>query len=207
MNTPHSSKKILTKNPLEILRESTREVTEIGKREVIDPMAKEFLDQLLARKRRTFSGELTRGDSLEMREVTRGERAEKEKQAQQLAFERRLLEEERVLVERKGNELAVQINAIQTEVVKVAQVTPNLSREIQIAAFQAPVNPDIYDKFFLTRIYEFILSFRKNIESAQEWLVTANGRASKKNVWGQNYKKHGARYLLSGEHYSGRSAA
>ena len=207
MNTPHSSKKILTKNPLELLREGTREVTEIGRRELVDPMAREFLDQLLSRKRKTFSGELSRGDTLDMKEVTIGVRAQKEKHAQQIAFERQLLEEERILVERKGAELSLQINAIHAEVMKVAQLTPNLSREIQIASFQAPVHPDVYDKFFLTRILEFILSFRKNIESAHEWLSTANGRASKKNVWGQNYKKHGAKYLLSGEHYSGRSAA
>jgi hypothetical protein len=200
-------KKILTPNPLEILRESVKESAETTKREILSPFRKEFLDQILSRPRKTYSGELTPGQPLEMKDVFTGNREIKERESKVQRVELRLREEEMMLVSRRSNELSLQIEAIHDEVSKIAHATPQLSKELELAAIMAPNDPSSYQLFFLKHVLSFIMSFRKNIENASVWFNTANGRAAKKNVWGANYKKYGARYLLSGEHYSGRAAA
>ncbi len=205
---PLKSKKHIPqfKNPLESLRESSTEITKTVSNEVFRPMSKEFMDQILGRKRK-FHGEILPGESIEMRSVLTGKQTETDKLKQQVILERRLREEDRILVERKGNELKLQIEAIKIEVTKLATATPRLSREVDVASFQATASVSMYELFFLQQLFKFIRSFREHIEDAQLWLGTVNARAHKKNVWGANYKKYGAKYLLSGEHYSGRSSA
>src|SRR3989344_4099073 len=184
--------------PLELLRE-------VG-REQIDPIPAEMARQLFGRREKNFSGEIMPGEAVEMREVYSGKAQINETLQKQLTLERQLRIEDKVLIERRTNELRIQIKAIHEEIIKLAQVTPQLTQELQVAAFQAPVEPSAYELFFLQRIFEFIKSFRKKIEDANIWLSCANRRARRKNVWGQNYKKYGAKYLLSGEHYLQRSA-
>lgn len=156
--------------------------------------------------KRVASAEIEMGGSLEMSELLAGKVDENKKLQQQVILERQLREQEKVFVERKTNELKVQIEAIRAEVVKVAEATPRLAREIDNAAFAVNSAPSEYELNFLQVLFEFIKSFRKRIESANEWLTISNRRAAKKNAWGANYKKHGAKYLLSGEHYLQRSA-
>jgi len=131
---------------------------------------------------------------------------EVKKAKKQVSFERRLLEEERVQVEKKTNELRMQLTAIREEILFLAQKTEDLAEETQVAAFQAPVEPGIYHVIFFEKLLEFVKSFRRKIEEASIWLHAVNRRAARKNVWGANYKKSGAKYLLSGEHYLQRSA-
>ncbi|KKS77624.1 MAG: hypothetical protein UV74_C0013G0186 [Candidatus Woesebacteria bacterium GW2011_GWB1_43_14] len=198
MNDKNKRKKNLgvVTNPIEVLRE-----------ELFEKSPRSFANQLFGRIPIARSGEIHPGESLEFSQVYSGEREKQEKTISQLTFEKRLLKEEKELIETKTNELRLQIQAIQVEVVKFARVTPQLSRETEIAAIQVGSAPSKYELFFLERIFSFIQSFRVNIEQATEWLSTANKRAAKKNRWGANYKKYGAKYLLSGEHYSSRSAA
>lgn len=193
------------KNPLESLRDTATGSGDLVSRELIRPMADEFISQLFGR--RKFTGELTPGEGVEMKSVLTGKQTEIDKAKHQVSLERQLLQEEKVLVEKKSNELRVQIEAIQVQVTKLATATPRIAREIEIASFQTSVGVSIYELFFLKHIYKLIKDFNENIEKANVWFFQANQRAHKKNVWGANYKKHGAKYLLSGEHYSSRSAA
>ncbi len=193
-------------NPLEAIRDANRNSLGVINEELVKPLPKDIAKQLFGLTPRSFSGEINPGESLEMKEVFTGEREKNEETQKKLALERRLREEEKVLVERKTNELRIQIRAIHEEIIKLAEVTPNLSQEIQVAALAAPVAPSEYELNFLQHILEFIRSFRKKIEKASIWMASANRRAAKKNVWGAHYKKHGAKYLLSGEHYLTRSA-
>jgi hypothetical protein len=59
---------------------------------------------------------------------------------------------------------------------------------------------------FFEKLLEFVKSFRKKINQSNVWLSSANKRAGKKGSWKSNYQQHGAKYLLSGEHYVARSA-
>ena len=205
-NSNSSNTKKPFSSPQELLREASRESVNTLKKELVDPFPAEIARQLFARREKSFSGEIMPGEAVEMREVYSGKAQKDQLLQKQLILERRLRHEDQVLIERRTNELRIQVKAIHEEVVKLAQVTPQLAKEVQVAAFQVPVEPSSYELFFLQRIFEFIKSFRKKIEDAGVWLASANRRARRKNVWGQHYKKYGAKYLLSGEHYLQRSA-
>ncbi len=168
----------------------------------------DFMEQLLGIKSvsKKFSGEIEPGEALDFSEVFSGKHEELARLRKQTVLERKLLEEEKVMIEKKSNELRLQLSAIREEIIVLAQNTENLAEETQIAAMQAPIEPGIYHVIFFEKLLEFINSFRKKIEEAGVWLHSVNTRASKKNMWGNQYKKHGAKYLLSGEHYLQRSA-
>ncbi len=192
-------------NPLEVLREGGNYAKNTLSEQIIMPGGRDILDQIFGQKQ-TYSGEIMPGETLEMKDLYSGKRQAEENTRLQIQTERRLRQEDSVYVEKRVRELRIQIQAIHEEVVQIAKATPELSREVKIAALQAPSSPSTYELFFLTHILEFLRSFRKKIENAGVWLQTANKRAQKKNVWGQNYKKSGSKYLLSGEHYLSRSA-
>lgn len=192
-------------NPLELLRDAGAQ----AKHDLLEPMPAEIARQIFGRipsANKHFSGEIMPGESVELKRVYNGQASEEEKLKKMYSMERNLRQEDQILVERRTNELRLQIKAIHEEVQKVAKATMQLSEEVKVAAFQAPVSESLYELYFLERIFEFIKSFRKKIENASVWLSSVNRKAQKKNMWGANYKKHGAKYLLSGEHYLQRSA-
>jgi hypothetical protein len=201
------SKKPLTQaNPLETLKDLGTGAAKSLKEDLIEKTPRDFMDQLFGPKPQKYSGEIFVGESLEIREIMTGEHEEKQRLRVQLTLERSLRLEEQSHINKKTNELKIQLKTIQEEVLILAQNTQGLSKEIQIATMQAPIEPGIYHLVFFEKLLEFIKSFRKKIEEASVWLHSTNTRAAKKNAWGARYKKHGAKYLLSGEHYLSRSA-
>ena len=154
---------------------------------------------------KNYSGEIAAGESIEINDIFSGRVEENENLKKRLSFGRRLKEEELTQKDEKINQLRVQLQAVMQETVTLVQVTQNLAEETQIAAMQAPVEPGIYHLFFFEKLLEFIQSFRKKVEEASSWLHSVNTRAQKKNYWNR-YKKHGSKFLLSGEHYLTRSA-
>jgi hypothetical protein len=131
---------------------------------------------------------------------------EENKQSQkQLFYERTLLAEEKALIEKKTGELRMELQQIMQEIQVIATAMPKTVEEVRTAQMQSVVNPGLYHIVFFERMLEFLKSFRRKIEHANSWLYTANRRAAKKSFWSM-YKQHGGKYLLSGEHYSQRSA-
>lgn len=195
---------------LESFKDISSNTTNVIKNDLLKETGKDFLKQLLGQRmaaQKNYSGEVGRGESLEMDSVYSGQREEHEKLQKQLSFERRLREEEQALISRKGNELKMQLNAIIQELVAVAKATPQLTEELEIAAAQAPANPGVYHLFFFEKILLFVKDYKRNIESASSWLHTTNSRAQKKSFWGQYKGKHGgASRLLSAEDFLQRSA-
>lgn len=164
------------------------------------------MDQMFDPKRGSkMSGEINAGESLSINEVFSGEREEKVKLQNQITFERRLREEEQIHVEKKTNELRIQLKVLMEEIVVLSKSTQELGTETQIASMQAPVEPGVYHLIFFQKLLEFIKSFRAKIEEAEVWLHAVNKRAQRKNYW-NSYKKHGGKFLLSSEHYLQRSA-
>jgi len=168
----------------------------------------DFVEQLIGVRPfgKSYSGEIEPGEAVNISEVFSGKREEIIKLKNQTILERKLLEEERVRVEKKSNELKMQLSAIREEIIVLAKRTENLAEETQVAAMQAPIEPGVYHVIFFEKLLEFINSFRKKVEEAGVWLHAVNKRASKKNKWGSNYKSFGSKYLLSSEHYLQRSA-
>jgi len=197
-NKSSSSKKTNKANPLEIVRDFSNEI--------IKPISQEAISQIFGEKTAHFKGEIYPGESLEISEVMSGRREQKENEQKSQILFNKLEKEERSLIEKRTGELKIEIQAIHKEIVEVAREMPQLERQVQIAAFQTPTSFGIADLFFLQSILKKIRDFRTHIHDARVWLEAANQRSAKKNRWGSNYKKSGAKYLLSGEHYLTRSA-
>ena len=170
-------------------------------------ISQDFLDQILARRQYAPrpANEIKVGESLRYGQAAHETFTAELKLRKQIAFERRLLEEERAETQKKTNELKVQLQALMQEAAFLAQSTQTLNESVKVAVLQAPAQPGIYHLFFFEKLIEFIQSFRQKIDSAAVWLTALNKRAEKKNYWTM-YKKKGASFLLSGEHYLQRSA-
>ncbi len=203
----NNSKNIKTPNPLEAMKSFGKD-TASEMRSEANKLSADFMQELLGIKaaNKNYSGEIVPGQPVDFAEVYSGKYEETIKINKQMAFERRLIQEERILVEKKTGELRMQLNAVREEILVLAQKTQDLSEETYVAAMQAPIEPGLYHVIFFEKLLDFIKSFRKKIEESAVWMHSLNVRARKKNVWGQNYKKGGASYLLSSEHYLQRSA-
>lgn len=176
------------------------------KNDLLGPTSEQFFDQIFGpRQAKKYSGEINAGESIEMGDVFSGKDEENKKLRAQISLERTLAQEEKSLVEKKANELRVQLQALTQEVMQLANSTQNVSEELKVAAIHAPANPGIYHVIFFEKLLEFLKSFRKKIDSASVWLHAVNKRAEKKNYWSM-YKKKGSSFLLAPDHYLQRSA-
>jgi hypothetical protein len=203
------AKNLQRANVLESIKDIGSSSARSIKSDLLGPSSEEFFSQLFGPKsEKKYSGELTPGESLEIKDVFSGKEEENQKLKSQLGLERRLAEEEKRRIEKKGNELKVQLHALMQEILALAKTTQNLGQEVEVAAMQAPANPGVYHVIFFEKLLEFLKSFRKKIESADIWLSASNKRAEKKNFWGiyKNKKLGGSKFLLSPDHYLQRSA-
>jgi len=201
-------KAIKNQNVLESLKGIGGGVKGSVQEDLIKKMPGDIFEQLFGSQigvGKNYSGEISAGEAIEIKDVFTGQAEENEKLRKRIGFERRLKEEELSVKDEKIGQLRMQLQAVMQETVTLVQVTQNLAEETQIAAMQAPVEPGIYHLFFFQNLLDFIQSFRKKVEEASVWLHSTNSRAQKKNYWAR-YKKHGSKFLLSGEHYLTRSA-
>jgi hypothetical protein len=151
------------------------------------------------------SGEISAGESLQMGDVMSGKEEENKKLRMQISMERQLSADEKRVTQEKSNDLKVQLQALMQEVQKVSASTQGFAEATQVAMMSAPAEPGVYHLTFFQNVLEFLQSFRKKIDLAATWLQSSNKRAEKKNYWNM-YKKKGASFLLSPDHYSQRSA-
>lgn len=200
-------KQIKTKNVLEAINEIGSQVVDTAKNEV-KATSDEFFRQLLGQQRllqEKRSGELPKGQSIQMNEVMSGQAERNKKLEEQIFFERRLFNEEKQETGKKLQDLRLRLHAIQQEATKLATSTQNLSEEVRTAVMQGSAGASEYQINFYENIISMIAAFRKKIDNAVVWMQGSNKRAEKKNFWSQ-YKKKGSSFLLSGETYSQRSA-
>lgn len=198
---------IKTKNVLEAINEIGSQVVDTAKNET-KAMSDEFFRQLLGQQkidRQKKSGEVSMGKPLEMNKVLSGEQEKNKKLQEQIFFERRLHNEESQETNKKLNELRLRLQAIQEEANKMVASTVGLSQEIKTAVMQGATTVSEYQISFYEDIIKTMISFRKKIDNAVLWMQGQNKRGEKKNYWSQ-YKKKGASFLLSPDHYSQRSA-
>ncbi len=198
---------IKSKNVLEAINEIGSQVVNTAKNEV-KATSDEFFRQLLGQQKalqQKRTGEIPAGKPLEIDKVMSGEQEKNKKLQDQVFFERRLFSEERQETNNKLNELRLRLKAIQEEANKIMASTVGLSQEIKTAVMKEVVNVSDYQINFYEDIIRTMLAFRKKIDSAVIWMQGQNKRGEKKNYWSQ-YKKKGASFLLSPDHYSQRSA-
>ncbi len=199
-------KQIRQGNILEALKDLGGGVGKTLTNDVVKETGAEFMRQLLGMRARTkLGGELERGQSFEPAKAMNGEYQQAQKMQKQVRFERRILEEEKSVIEKKNNELKLRLHAIAQEIQGVVLSTPKLARQVEVASLTATNAPGIYHVMFLEKMLEFLRSFKENIESASAWLAATNKRANKKNFWNQ-YKVQKGTALLNPETYNSRSA-
>ncbi len=191
-------------NVIEAFKDLGASTTTSLKQDLLAKMPEDFMEQLFGPQTQKKSGELIPGSSTELN-INPRENSEEYRLKTQISFERRLFQEEKLFVQKRTNELKMQLKVLTDEVILLAKSTQNLSTEVQLASMQATAEPGVYHLFFFERIVEFIRSFRSKIDDATLWMGTANKRAEKKNYWAK-YKKHGGKFLLSADHYLTRSA-
>ncbi len=192
------------KSPARLVQDIGKATTKSVKEDLVKGMGQDFVEQIFG-SAGGVSGEISAGQSLEMKDLVKS--PEHQKVEKQLNVERHLRREEQYLVETRQNELRMELKAIMVEIVKITKETGEMSEAVQVAAMQAPTKEGvgIYHIIFFKKFLKFLVSYRKKIENAKVWLHSQNRRAGQKG-WVTNYKKHGAKYLLSGEHYLSRSA-
>ncbi len=199
-------KQLRQTNILETLKDIGGGATKAFANDVVKETGSEFMRQLLGMRARTkASGDLGRGESLEPGKALTGEYQQQQKLQKQVRFERHILEEQKAEIEKKNNELRLQLHAITEEIKSVVATTPKLARQVEVASLTSTNDPGIYHLIFLANILEFLKSFRKNVENASQWLTATNKRANKRNFWNQ-YKVQKGVALLNPETYLQRSA-
>ncbi|MBN1263366.1 MAG: hypothetical protein JW991_03330 [Candidatus Pacebacteria bacterium] len=114
--------------------------------------------------------------------------------------------QERSVHRQQEQEAQLQIEGIRGELLKLAQTTEELAKEVKIAAIQAPVAPGVYHLNFLDRLRAFIIFMRKNIAESRHWLAMCNQRSKKKSHYWQQVKKSGSKFMLSQERYMATQA-
>ncbi|WKZ25786.1 MAG: DUF5660 domain-containing protein [bacterium] len=202
-----AQKQIKTKNILESINDIGSQVVQTAQNET-KQISEDFFRQLLGQQKNAQPrqlGEIEPGASLQMNEMVSGEAEKNKKLQEQIFFERRLFSEEKQETGKKLQQLRLRLQAIQTEALNLINSTANLSEEVKTAVLQNTTNASEYQVNFFESIIQMIVSFRKKIDNAIDWMQGQSKRAEKKNFWSQ-YKKKGSSFLLSGETYSQRSA-
>ncbi len=200
-------RQIKTKNVLEAINEIGSSVVNTAKDET-KAVSDEFFKQLLGQQKKSQekkSSILSAGSAMNMSEVMSGKDEKNKKLQDQIFFERRLHNEEKNETQKKLQELRLRLQAIQTEASKMIATTASLSQEVRNAVLSNVVDPSEYQINFFEDIIKLISDFRKKIDGAVVWMQGQSKRSEKKNYWSQ-YKKKGASFLLSPDHYSQRSA-
>src|SRR5260221_959924 len=181
-------------NAAESIKGIAGDTMKVLRDDLLKESAKDFMAQLLGMQpARKVSGEIQPGKEVRMENVMSGKQEEIDKMQKHIAFERRILDEEKAIIDRKGRELSLQLHAITQEIQSIVKVTPKLAQQVEFAKVGAPINPGNYHLIFFEKLLSYIKDFRKNIEKASIWLEGANKRASKKGVfWAQYDKKNGS---------------
>jgi len=112
-----------------------------------------------------------------------------------------LRRQEKILFTKNEREIRLQVEAIQEELKKLALSTKNLTKEVEIAAKQMPVEPGVYHLSFFEKLRQSLVFFRKKVEESATWLAAFNQRAKKRNFYWAQVKKSGTKFMLSQERY------
>ena len=117
-----------------------------------------------------------------------------------------LKQEEKRVHDSKERQLTFQVKALQEELNEMAKATKELEKEVEVAAFQAPVKAGAYHIAFFEKLRHFIKAFRSKIESSASWLAAFNQRSKKRSFYWAQARKSGTKFMLSAERYMATQA-
>ena len=180
-------KSLVRRNFLEQLRELGEGVGQTLKKEVVKEIPKTALRQVL--KIESSQGEIYQAPEKKTEFVW----SKQEMTSFYL--------QEKALRQESQQEIALQIQALRAELIKLVKSVRNMSREVEIAAFQAPVEPGLYHLNFFEELRETIIMLTKSIKESFNWLSACNRRAKKRSHYWTQVQKSGSKYMLSQERY------
>ena len=112
-----------------------------------------------------------------------------------------LRRQEKVVFSAREQEVRSKITLLYEEVRKLAQTNVALSKEVKIAAIQAPINPGVYHVTFVEKLISFIQNLNKNLNDATHWLSETNSKKRKRSYYWQQVKTSQTKFMLSQERY------
>ncbi len=123
-------------------------------------------------------------------------------------FLQQLQKEQQLVYDRKQIETKKEIEALQSEIKTLKNVTEEVDHEVAQAAEANIFESNQYQVSFLQRLRQIIIELRKDIAEAGNWLECFNCKKRKKNLFWNTAmsKKGGTQYLMSNEHAAARSA-
>lgn len=153
-----------------------------------------------------ISGEIKPGGSIDLTDLAKNSVELEQYWERFYRQAERVRKEEKALNYDSKEQLTCQIRALQEELERISKATENLEKEVEIAAFQAPVEPGIYHLSFFEKLRQFIKVFRTRIEDSAAWLAAFNARSKKRNAYWAQVSKSGTKFMLSGERYMATQA-
>lgn len=197
--TKRKTRQFIDQNPIESVRDIAGGVAGSLKNDVasksLESFWKQFLGQKTEQPQEHFSGDLTPGVEIDIRETIKAiERVEPG-----LDYHREVKTAEIRIVRENEGELQKKIAQIQFELKKLVQS----SRELQVIFKEvtvetAPVKPGKYHLHFLEWLLSIIRQARLKVDESKSWLATAYQKRAKKQYWAM-FKKHGTSFGLSSE--------
>jgi hypothetical protein len=114
--------------------------------------------------------------------------------------------EEKLVFTSKERETTTQVAVLVEEAKKLANALQSLENQVEVATFQAPVEPGVYHVSFFQKLISFLRTLTAKIEDATHWAATCNTKAKKRSFyWGQ-VQKSGTKFMLSQERYMATQA-
>lgn len=173
-------------NPVEAIRGIAGGVIKGVVSDVIGGVAKNTISQIFGTK---SDGELKPNETFNFDEFERpGERLKPVIQRQP----------EMLLFSVREQETTRQIDNLRQELKAMINSSNLLSKEIEKAVMEIPVNPGIYHINFFERLRKIIKLLRQQIDESRTWLQLMTSKKKQKGYWNM-YKKHGTTFGLSGE--------
>jgi hypothetical protein len=115
--------------------------------------------------------------------------------------------EQEVLYSQKEQEIKKELSELKEEIKKLIKSTENVKKDVENAIETNIVEYTEYQVNFFTKLKNFIINLRKNIEEADLWFESCNNKKRKKNCfWNNSQKGKNQQYMQSGEHSASRSA-
>lgn len=105
--------------------------------------------------------------------------------------------EEHVLFTRQDQETKLQVKSLQNEIQQLVKASGQLSKEVEIAAFQLPAESGKYHILFFERLRNLIKSLRNQVQESSQWLAEFNKKSKRKNSYWNQAKKKGTSFTLS----------
>ena len=93
------------------------------------------------------------------------------------------------------------MQAILNELKQIATSTKTLTKEVEVAAMQAPVEAGVYHVNFFEKLRRALVELRKRVEESATWLAAFNQKSKKRNYYWAQFKKSGTKYTLSADRY------